>query len=150
MAHRSVDAHVRHHAGNHELPDAGVFQRLLERGAAKAVGKVLLDYPLAGSRADRVMDLGAFRPRHEEGRSGPRRQTAPGNYGRAYLPRAPKRLRSVRGSGVGAFELHAAAGKVIVLDIDDEECPLRHAFSSAPIMEWRREYRCACGPAQAL
>src|SRR5690242_3360346 len=76
LPHARVDAHVRHHSGDHQLLHAGRLQHLLEVRGAEAVGKVLLDDSLTGIRPHALMDLRAGRAGYEERGPGPCRKVA--------------------------------------------------------------------------
>src|SRR6185436_13647371 len=115
---------------------AGRLELRLDRGGAKAVGKVLLDHRLPGPWLDRVMDLGARGAGQEERRARPRGKMPHVEDWKLLFPRPLEDLPGLGRGRLGPLELHLAAGEVVVLEVDDDECFLSHASSSAPIGEW--------------
>src|SRR5574341_1625665 len=126
LAHRRVDAHVRHHPGDDQVLDSGILQVLFQGGTAEAIREILLDHELAGLRLDRGMDLRALRARQEKSRSRAHREMAHVNHWLVLLAEARDDDGGFLAGCRGTFQLHRAAGEVVVLDVDDEQRGVGH------------------------
>ena len=116
-----IDAHARHHSGDHELIDAARAELVCESRAHKAVGLRLLEYELALGGRDEGMDLDAVGARTHERRI---RRVPHVFQVHDRLPRRPERREHSprRGSGgLGFHEGIRATGEVVALDVDDQE-----------------------------
>jgi hypothetical protein len=116
-----IDTHVGHHSSDDELIDSKTPQVFEKRCFPEAVRKVLLEHDFSLEGKDGFMNFGTDRVRQEECRTGTGRDVLDVNDRSGALTKCRKQRFCLDGSGFGSDDLHGAARKVVVLNVDDQE-----------------------------
>ena len=116
-----VDAHVRHHAGN-DQPGNMVFLQMAEkRGVPETVGKVFPEdgFSRAGSHA--FVNLNSGCAGEEKRGSGACGDVLNVKNRESFFTEGLKQVSGLFGCGQAARQLHCAAGKIVVLDVNQQQ-----------------------------
>jgi len=154
-----VDAHVAHGPGDDYCIHPGALQHLQQAGVPEGVGIMFPDQGLAGERPDAVVDFHPGGTGAEEGGPRPQGQVLHGENGPPYPPAAGQQFPGLSRGLAHARQLHGAAGKIIILDIDEDEsgfqgaAPYNNSMSiaaysiektaAAAFSWWHRRLACA-------